>query len=90
MYLFYPLIWYVAKTNKMGAQTTLQLCYENYDSLIDGGYYSNCSLKESSALSNDRNSSDRYLKYCKNLIDMNTSDDPWILDDGYLKYLKEK
>jgi len=90
LYLFYPITWYFTKTSKMGAQTTLQLCYENYDRLTDGAYYKDCALKESSALSNDKNSSDKYLKYCMNLIDINTSDDPWISADGYLKYLKEK
>ena len=46
-YLFMSLFF---KDAYMGAQTTLHLCYIDYNSLINGGYYSDCKLDKISNL----------------------------------------
>jgi NAD(P)-dependent dehydrogenase (short-subunit alcohol dehydrogenase family) len=35
---------YFFKTEEMGAQTTLELCYMDREKFVDGGYYSDCRL----------------------------------------------
>jgi len=87
-YLIYPLLWYVTKTNWMGAQTTLQLCYEDYSTLIDGGYYKNCGRSESSDISKDEKKINRFMKYCCNLIEINSRENNKLNQIPFLKYLK--
>jgi len=45
-YLFYPLIWYSSKTIQKGAQTTLYLCYEDFEKIQNGEYYADCKRTE--------------------------------------------
>jgi len=48
--LFYtlinPLMYLFAKSEYIGAQTTLHVCYLPRNELIDGGYYADCSLQK--------------------------------------------
>ena len=88
-YMIFPFFWYFTKTSKMGAQTTLQLCYENYENLEDGGYYKNCGITDSSGESNDMIKAERFMRYCANLIEMNTIEDNQLNNLSYLKYLRE-
>lgn len=37
-----PYRWVMFKSNKMGAQTTLNACYIDYDQLSNGGLYKDC------------------------------------------------
>ena len=73
----------------MGAQTTLQLCYENYENLHDGGYYANCSSTSSLGESNDMTKGERFMKYCANLVDINSREDNKLNNLNYLKYLRD-
>jgi len=45
-YILYPLMWFAAKTAKSGAQTTLYLCYEDFEKIQNGEYYADCKRKE--------------------------------------------
>ena len=86
-YIILPIFWYFTKTPSMGAQTTLQLCYESYENLNDGGYYANCSLTDSAGESNDMIKANRFMKYCANLLDINAKEDTKL--NNYFKYLRE-
>ena len=88
-YMILPIFWYFTKTPWMGAQTTLQLCYESYENLKDGGYYDNCGLTDSSGESNDMIKAVRFMKYCANLVNLNSREDNELNNLNYLKYLRE-
>ena len=88
-YLIFPFLWYFTKTPWMGAQTTLQLCYENYENLHDGGYYVNCSSNSSLGESNDMTKGERFMKYCANLVDINSREDNKLNNLNYLKFLRD-
>ena len=45
-YLFYPLVKFMTKTIYRGAQTTLHCCYEDYDKLENGEFYSDNSVRQ--------------------------------------------
>jgi len=45
-YLCYPLLWYISKSPKKGAQTTLYLCYEDFKKIQNGEYYADCKRTE--------------------------------------------
>ena len=74
----------------MGAQTTLHLCYESYENIIDGGYFDNCAMKTSSGESDDMIKCNRFVRYCGNLVEMNANENYQIMQLNYLKYLKEQ
>ena len=42
VFVFYPLLWLITKTKKIGAQTTLHLCYASNEEFVSGAYYSDC------------------------------------------------
>lgn len=46
MCFVYPLMFLLAKDEKMGAQTTLHLCHIEREKFINGGYYGDCMPKE--------------------------------------------
>lgn len=45
-FIFYPIIYFMTKTNNDGAQTTLHLCYEDKKKLISGAFYSDCNVNK--------------------------------------------
>ncbi len=46
IYLFYPFLWYISKSIKCGAQNTLYLCYEDFEKIQNGEFYSDCQRTE--------------------------------------------
>ena len=75
-----PLRWLIFKDNKMGAQTTLDCCYMDWKSMINGGYYKDChyeKLKSIGLLSN----AEKLIKFDKEIIEKNNiiKDDKRIL-----------
>jgi len=89
-YITYPIIWYFMKSAWMGAQTTLQLCYDDYNKLIDGSYYNHCKFEIPSEQSRNKVINKRYILYCLNLIEMNCKDKDLIKSIDYFSYLKHK
>lgn len=55
-YVIYPMMLFFFKTEYMGAQTTLHLCYIDRNSFVDCGYYANCKLCKPGKTLNDQNS----------------------------------
>ena len=81
-YLFMSLFF---KDACMGAQTTLHLCYIDYNSLINGGYYSDCKLDKISNLASNNELRKAYMQYTLNLLKTRISDLPEDLND-IIKY----
>lgn len=44
IFLLYPFLWFMMKTPKMGAQTSLYCCLEDNLKLVGGGYYVDCKI----------------------------------------------
>jgi len=42
MTVLHPIIWYISKSVSAGAQTTLYLCYEDFEKFHNGDYYKDC------------------------------------------------
>lgn len=65
-----PFRWLLFKDNKMGAQTTLNCCYMDWNNLINGGYYIDChyeKLKNIGLLNNAKN----LIKFDEYIIEKN-------------------
>lgn len=67
--VFYPLMKLFSKTPFSGAQTTLYCCAISDESLIPGGYYSQCALDISSPVSLDMDVSERLWDFSKILCE---------------------
>ena len=60
--IFYvPIAWLISKTEYVGSQTTLHLCY--LDNPKSGVYYQDCKEKKESELALDEIKMKRYMKY---------------------------
>jgi len=66
-FIFYPIIWCFTKSPYRGAQTTLHLCYSNYEDLFNGNYYDNCQIGEISKLADNPDQRKRFMKYSAQL-----------------------
>ena len=65
--IFYvPIAWLISKTEYVGSQTTLHLCY--LDSPNSGDYYQDCNKKKESSLALDETKMKRYMKFTFNAI----------------------
>ena len=51
--IFYPIFYYISKTEEDGAQTQLYLCYINYEDLKNGKYYRDCKEVGTSSKANE-------------------------------------
>jgi len=58
IFVLSPLKWYLLKSIAAGAQTTLYLCYEDFEKIQNGEYYSDCKRTETS----------RYAKSLENQV----------------------
>lgn len=67
--ILYPLFYYFSKTCEMGAQTTLYLCYEDFEILENGEYYQDCRKSGKSNNAKSTEMRDEFLKYSWCLID---------------------
>ena len=73
-YAFYPLIWFLLKTQDVGAQTSLALCYMDFDNIKNGQYYSNNVVTDTFSNAKDKDLRDEFIMYSWMLIDKITKD----------------
>jgi len=67
-YMVYPIVWFCMKTSYMGAQTTLQLCYEDLNKIENGQYYENCRRSTQSELARNTGFEMTFMKYSWKMI----------------------
>lgn len=67
-YVFFPLHIYISKPAISGAQQLLHLCYSESNQLVNGGYYSDCTIRKVSDKALDVKLRNAFVKYCFNLI----------------------
>jgi len=80
-WMLYPVMVLFFQDAFMGAQTTLHLCYMDYFSLINGGYYANCKLDKITPLASDESTRKRFMEYSRKLIETRVNKYPEDLDD---------
>jgi len=78
--LLTPLFLIFFKDEFMGAQTTLNLVYLDFNSLVNGGYYEDCKVKKVSALARDDSSRTKVMQSCLKIIQQKVDDYPKELD----------
>lgn len=61
MYIINPFVWLFLKTNESGAQTSLYLCYEDFNNIASGGYYKDCKLNKEANHAKYSNTENRKL-----------------------------
>ena len=64
-----PISFIFMKNEKMGAQTTLYLSYEEKEKITNGGYFKDCREQATGGLTNRPGTEKRLLFYTKNLIE---------------------
>ena len=64
----FPIYKYIAKTSLGGAQTSLHLCYLDLKDFVNGAYYDNCKLANTSSLAKDKKIRDSVIELSVNLI----------------------
>jgi retinol dehydrogenase-12 len=62
-FVFIPLSYFGAKTAKVGAQTTVHLCYINFDFLKSGHYYNNCRIEDLNEIAKDEHLMNKFLDF---------------------------
>ncbi len=67
--LLYPVIWYISKTARCGAQTTLYLCYEDFEKIHNGQYYDDCKRKEYREICKNLEMSNEFIKWSYMVLD---------------------
>jgi len=73
-YTFYPVYWFIFKDQNAGAQTSLALCYMDFDKLINGAYYVDLVPTETYPIGKDKEVRDEFMKYSWMLLDKITKD----------------
>ena len=71
----YPVFWLVSKSEMEGAQTTLNCALIPYDKMINGGYYADCELAETSDVANDPKNTIRLWQLTNDRLKELTGDD---------------
>lgn len=67
--LLKPISFIFMKSEKMGAQTTLFLAYEEKEKLTNGGFYKDCKEEATGGISNNDLIEKRFMIYTKNVIE---------------------
>jgi NAD(P)-dependent dehydrogenase (short-subunit alcohol dehydrogenase family) len=80
-FFLYYLLYIFFKDAFMGAQTTLHVCYADYNDLTNGAYYSNCKISKMSDLANNKNLRNRFMDYSKRLIQSKNGEVPEEMED---------
>jgi len=88
--LIYPFVWYFMKSQCVGAQSILYLCYDNYVNLNDGSYYGDCCEEISSKQSYDEAKNQKFIYYCLRLIEKNIKEKEIIAKNEYFDFIKKK
>jgi hypothetical protein len=68
IYLLYPFLWFMMKTPKMGAQTSLYCCLEDNLKLVGGGYYVDCKIGQVSEIGGILNEAQKVWDYSEEQI----------------------
>lgn len=63
-----PFAWFFMKNEKMGAQTTLYLAYEENDKIKNGGYYKDCKEIAPEGIIHNSDMEKRMMNYTKNIV----------------------
>ena len=69
MYLLHPFFWLFSKTSYVGAQTTLEYCYEDFQKLESGVYMQDCKKHKTSSKARDEKLKEEFMKYSWMLVD---------------------
>lgn len=69
-YAMVPFMWLFMKTPRMGAETTLHLCYVPDEEFKSGMYYADSSYKILMPHAQDHNNMEKFMTYSRNLIDI--------------------
>jgi len=69
MYLLYPLVWYIFKSLSAGAQTTLYLCYEDFEKIQSGEYYNDCKRCDTSKIAKNIETKVEFTKWSYLVLD---------------------
>ena len=64
-----PFSYIFMKNEKMGAQTTVYLAYEDNENITNGGYYKDCAELEPEGIVHNQGMDKRVMNYTKNLIE---------------------
>jgi retinol dehydrogenase-13 len=68
----YDTLWftyqYLAKSALSGAQSSLHVCYLDYNEVVSGAYYSDCKLSQSSKLTKSKEIREKVIEYTAHLI----------------------
>jgi NAD(P)-dependent dehydrogenase (short-subunit alcohol dehydrogenase family) len=65
-----PFMWLFCKSTRMGAETTLHLCYLPDEEFISGMYYADSNYKTLMPHAQDEKNMDTFMTYSRNLIDL--------------------
>jgi len=69
IFLFRPIKWFLMKSAKMGAQTTLHLAYMDFIRLNSGAYFADCQEEKLTKIGSNRENVREFMNYTKNLIE---------------------
>ena len=70
-FIIFPLFWFFTKTQKMGSQTTLHLCYLKDEDFKSGEYYSDCKVQTLEKHALDKNARISFMNLVRKYISQN-------------------
>jgi retinol dehydrogenase 12 len=69
-YLLYPLLWLISKNVRMGAETTLNLCYLPDEEFKSGAYYSDSNVEALLPHAQDEKNMEEFMDFSKKIIEL--------------------
>ena len=87
-YIFLPFIWYFFRPTSYGIQTILHLCYTDNGSLVNGGYYDDLEIKQTSDLAKNIDINNRLMKYSISLFKDKIDCESCQALNTYISYIK--